>query len=163
MMAAHQMPWCAVVMALALLTAPAFAEHDGEENTDAVDCNDPVNVWGVRICAESAFERADETLNEVYRTLVQRLTDNEVKRFEHGPDGLPFLRQAERDWLRFRDSWCTYEVSRLLDGGRWVADIRGDRSDMEKLLDTHTGAASWYICLQRLTLEHTDRLRKYLE
>jgi len=34
---------------------------------------------------------------------------------------------------------------------------------MEKLLDTNSGAASRYICLERLTLEHTDRLRKYLE
>jgi len=150
-------------MALALLTAPAFAETGDEENTDAVDCNDPVDTWGVRICAESAFDRADQALNEVYRTLVQRLGDDEVKRFEQGTDGLPFLRQAERDWLRFRDSWCTYEVSGQLDGGRSLAHIRGERSDMDKLLDTNSGAGSWYICLERLTLEHTDRLRKYLE
>lgn len=76
-----------------------------------VDCAaDTLDVAEVRYCASEAFETADAELNEVYRLALTRAKVFDEEAHATGVD-LPMdleeaLRQAQRDWLAFRDSDC---------------------------------------------------------
>jgi len=155
MTTAHEKYRWALIAALLLLTAPAFAQHIEIEgvNTDGAYCNPIRSIWDYRICAEMDFDAANAELNTIYAELATR--------FDSPPD----LSQVEHDWIRFRDSWCTYALSREHDeGGNPIADSGEDgRLDMEKLLQSNITSGVYHRCLTRLTREHIERLHKTLE
>lgn len=56
--------------------------------------------------AYANYKKADAQLNKVYKQLMTILTKKEK----------PLLIQAEKDWLKFRDSHCKFEASQY-EGG----------------------------------------------
>jgi uncharacterized protein YecT (DUF1311 family) len=56
--------------------------------------------------ANANYKKADAQLNKVYKQLMTILTKKEK----------PLLIQAEKDWVKFRDSHCKFEAS-LYEGG----------------------------------------------
>jgi uncharacterized protein YecT (DUF1311 family) len=56
--------------------------------------------------AYSNYKKADAQLNKVYKQLIAILDKNEK----------PLLIQAEKDWVKFRDSHCKFEASQY-EGG----------------------------------------------
>lgn len=56
--------------------------------------------------AYASYKKADAQLNKVYKQLMTILTKKEK----------PLLIQAEKDWVKFRDSHCKFEASQY-EGG----------------------------------------------
>lgn len=56
--------------------------------------------------AYANYKKADAQLNKVYKQLMLTLDKNEK----------PLLIQAEKDWLKFRDSHCKFDASHY-EGG----------------------------------------------
>jgi uncharacterized protein YecT (DUF1311 family) len=56
--------------------------------------------------ANASYKKADAQLNKVYKQLMAVLDKNEK----------PLLIQAEKDWVKFRDSHCRFEASQY-EGG----------------------------------------------
>jgi uncharacterized protein YecT (DUF1311 family) len=56
--------------------------------------------------ADKKFKKADTELNQVYKQLIKILDKNEKQ----------LLIQAQKDWLRFRDSHCKFDEAQY-DGG----------------------------------------------
>jgi uncharacterized protein YecT (DUF1311 family) len=56
--------------------------------------------------ANANYKKADAELNKVYKQLMSILDQNEK----------PLLIQAEKDWVKFRDSHCKFEASQY-EGG----------------------------------------------
>ncbi len=56
--------------------------------------------------AYANYKKADAQLNKVYKQLMLILTKNEK----------PMLIQAEKDWVKFRDSHCKFEASQYQGG-----------------------------------------------
>ena len=52
-------------------------------------------------CFAGALKNADDTVTNLYRALMKKLTNSE----DRGR-----LREAQRAWLAFRDKSCVYEV-----------------------------------------------------
>lgn len=57
-------------------------------------------------CEQAAYRREDKALNEAYQALADKVD----------PDARGPLDRAQRAWLDFRDSECTYEAARPADG-----------------------------------------------
>jgi uncharacterized protein YecT (DUF1311 family) len=68
----------------------SFAQTQGEMNATA----------------NSSYKKADAELNKVYKQLMAVLDQNEK----------PLLIQAEKDWMKFRDSHCKFDASQY-EGG----------------------------------------------
>jgi uncharacterized protein len=73
--------------------------------------------------ANDEARKADVQLNAVYQRVIARLSDGRKET----------LRNAQRDWIAFRDSACTFE----------------------------SGLADRQLCIQRLTLERVAHLQRY--
>ena len=56
--------------------------------------------------AYASYKKADAELNKVYKKLMAILSQNEKT----------LLIQAEKDWVKFRDSHCEFEASQY-EGG----------------------------------------------
>ena len=60
----------------------------------------------MNVTANANFKKADAQLNKVYKQLMG-IVDKSEK---------PLLIQAEKDWIKFRDSHCKFEASQY-EGG----------------------------------------------
>ena len=78
--------------AAALLAAAASAQ--------TLDCREPVDQHTMNKCAWRDFDVADKNLNTVYRRVMQATGDESTR---------TKLRLAQRAWIQFRDSQCTFE------------------------------------------------------
>lgn len=95
-----------VTLSLALLAAQPGAAPEW-------NCADPRAQNEMNACAAIDFERADAALNAAWRGLIAgaREADREIdRRHDRRPTGEAKLREAQRAWLVFRDSHCTYEA-----------------------------------------------------
>jgi uncharacterized protein YecT (DUF1311 family) len=82
--------------------------------------------------------KADAKLNEVYQRVIARLS----------ADRQEALRNAQRNWIAFRDGTCTFESGLKTGASRdWV--------------DRQTRPALDPFCIQRLTLERVAHLQRY--
>ncbi|EKM99580.1 MULTISPECIES: lysozyme inhibitor LprI family protein [unclassified Acidocella] len=79
-----------ILVAGLLLTGPALAQN----------CADTQTQTDLNICSYQAFQTADAALNASYRTLMAKLS----------PAGQTGLREAERDWVAYRDAQCGFET-----------------------------------------------------
>ncbi len=125
---------------LGLLAAPLAAQ---EERAPQVDCaaGDLTQIE-LNYCAALAWEDADAELNQVYRLALTRakvmdetMALNDVEGPMTTEDA---LRQAQRNWIAFRDSACAAEAM-LAAGGT-----------AQPMLGT--------LCLERLTRQRTEDL-----
>ena len=85
-----------VVAALALCaSAPAWADE-----ADGIDCAHAEAQQDMNICADKDYQKADAALNRTYKAAIAGLDE----------DGRKLLRAAQRDWIKFRDSECSWEA-----------------------------------------------------
>ena len=127
---------------LVWLAAPAAAQAP-QVDCAAADLSQPELTF----CASRAWEAADDELNLVYGLALTRaqVLDEEAALLRRDvpltvEDG---LRQAQRDWIAYRDAACAAEA--LL--------VRG--STAQPMVGT--------LCLARLTERRTDDLRRFAE
>jgi uncharacterized protein YecT (DUF1311 family) len=59
-------------------------------------------------CAAAAFKTADKQLNDVYRQIGERLADD--------ADTRNLLADAQRAWIKFRDTECDFQSSATAGG-----------------------------------------------
>jgi uncharacterized protein YecT (DUF1311 family) len=85
-----------------------------------LNCTDPESQAEMNMCARADFERADADLNTAYQAAIE-----EARRVDAGIDRSwdtrsgheEELRAAQRAWVAFRDSWCTYVGYQEARGG----------------------------------------------
>lgn len=96
-------------MIATLLTALLATQSAGEAEWN---CADPRAQNEMNACAAIDFESADAALNDAWRELIAgaREADREIdRRYDRRPTSEARLREAQRAWLVFRDSHCSYE------------------------------------------------------
>jgi uncharacterized protein YecT (DUF1311 family) len=79
------------------------------------------------------YQKADAELNAVYKEIIKDASEKQKK----------LLVQAQKDWIKFRDSKCAYEAS-IYEGGSMQPMVR-------------------YSCLEETTKARTEDLRLILE
>jgi uncharacterized protein YecT (DUF1311 family) len=79
----------------AILFATAAAADD-------IDCHKAMTQSAMNICADRDFRAADAKLNAAYAKLMAALDDAGFK---------TKLKTAQRAWISFRDSECTFETA----------------------------------------------------
>ena len=84
------------------------------------NCRDPQNQHDMNACALIDFERADARLNAVWRETIAgaRAADAELdRRYDERATSEAVLRAAQRAWIAFRDSHCTWQGYEEARGG----------------------------------------------
>lgn len=119
-----------LAVAMAVWSLPVWAQE--------VDCTDPFTQIDMTFCAEAEWNAADADLNLAYKEAMQvmKQIDANLPDVDQGAAGL--LRQAQRDWISFRDNAC---------------DAEG--------YTVHLGSAEPMVifgCRARLTVQRTDDL-----
>lgn len=66
-------------------------------------CEDPEDQATLNECADASFRVADKKLNDFYRAIEGRLKDY--------PDMTKKFVQAQREWIKFRDAECQFQIS----------------------------------------------------
>jgi uncharacterized protein YecT (DUF1311 family) len=89
-----------MMMLLVLMTGPAVAQD--------VDCSVAETQNEMTFCAEQEWMAADAELNDAYKAAmaVMRQVDDSLG---EGKNAEGYLRQAQRDWVAFRDNACAAE------------------------------------------------------
>ena len=68
------------------------------------ECNpSDESQMGMNICADADYKAADAKLNEVYREVMKRLSDD--------AEGRKLLQTAQRAWIAFRDAECAFSAN----------------------------------------------------
>jgi uncharacterized protein YecT (DUF1311 family) len=103
-----------------------------------MDCGERVTQIEMTECAEQEWIMADSELNAAYRVAMDLMkkVDGNLPKTDRG--AVDFLRQAQRDWVSFRDNACAAEGYLM-----------------------HLGSAEpmvIYRCRARLTLQRTEDL-----
>ncbi len=117
-----------IAIPLILFTASATA---GE--ADGIDCNHAITQIDMDMCAHKDYQAADKKLNDVYRAVMAALDDAGYQ---------AKLKTAQRAWIQFRDTECTFEVAQN-EGGTIYPMV-------------YTG------CVTKLTEARTKELQAYL-
>ncbi len=84
-----------LAMGFVLLAGPALAGDD-------LDCKNPMDQQSMNFCAEKDFQAADKKLNAIYQKVMTALDDEGYK---------TKLKAAERAWMTFRDTQCSFETA----------------------------------------------------
>lgn len=113
--------------ALIALTLPAAHADECMDNADS--------QAALTACAQEAYQVSDAELNRLFHEIRQRLGDE--------ADTRHLLRDAERAWVAFRDSECTFAASAVAGGSAYpmVYDL----------------------CLDDLTQKRIEELQQYLD
>jgi len=93
----------AMFLFVAALTnaAPAFAQQ--------YNCQDPQYQQEMNFCAAQEYKAADIKLNQVYQKAIAYMKEVDGYQPPQYVGAEKALRQAERDWIKFRDSTCIVE------------------------------------------------------
>lgn len=124
-------PWKALLLALGLGVSGVALATVAENKTEP--CDTSLSTFELQACTQQAYEAADVRLNEVYRTALAGLGDRETE----------MLREAQRAWVRFRDTECSFQRA-LWQGG------------------TGAGYAE-FECLRQLTLRRAEDLQRVVD
>lgn len=116
-----------VVLAIALNPLIPIAEAQPQ-----VDCRDPNGTPEINYCAEVAYDDADKSLNRVYQQFRPTLSNAERE----------LLTQAQRAWIRYRDTNCRFAVRSAAGGTGHQAYLNN--------------------CLERMTKVRTAQLEKQM-
>lgn len=111
------------IIAGVMLTAAAPAQ--------AADCKNAMDQQSMNRCADLEYRAADARLNDIYGRLMATLGDDRLR---------TKLRLAQRAWIGFRDSECTFETADNEGGSIYPMVYAG--------------------CLARLTKERTHTLEQ---
>ena len=118
---------------LGIVASANLARGGSYEITQAPNCKNPGNTLEIKICVGRDYEEADKKLNQVYRQLKPKLDASQQKR----------LVTAQRAWIKFRDTSCTFEGA-FAEGGT-----------LQPVLETG--------CLADVTEQRVKDLERYLE
>ena len=92
----------AILTLAVVLATPAFAFAQDE-------CYDKASSQAaLDECADAAFKTSDKKLNDLYKQIEARLTDD--------ADTKKLLVQAQRDWVKFRDAECNFQTAGAAGG-----------------------------------------------
>jgi uncharacterized protein YecT (DUF1311 family) len=105
-----------LVLALALFPAAAFAETDiAALCYDACEAGTHSNP-DFKACVARAADKADAALNQAYKDLLGAVRAG-AKDMGQAPDPqLDDLKDAQKQWISFRDANCTLEDSLAFGG-----------------------------------------------
>ena len=118
-----------LALSLVLLAASATAG-----DADEIDCSKAMNQNDMNICADKDYQASDKKLNAVYAKVMAALGDENYK---------TKLKAAERAWVAYRDTECTFETAENEGGSIHPLVYSG--------------------CLTKLTNARTKDLQAYLE
>ncbi|MGJ3247212.1 MAG: lysozyme inhibitor LprI family protein [Elainellaceae cyanobacterium] len=95
-------------------------------NGYVMDCENPQTTVEMNTCAGLAYEKKDDTLNQVYQDLRTDLDSLAIEK----------LTDAQLAWIDFRDAHCAFEVSDAEGGTGYstylsscLARLTGDRTE----------------------------------
>jgi uncharacterized protein YecT (DUF1311 family) len=88
-------------MLMACVAGPALSQD--------VDCSMAEAQIEMTFCAEQEWVAADAELNEVYKAAMSVMRQIDASMGE-GKAAEGYLRQAQRDWVAFRDNACAAEA-----------------------------------------------------
>ncbi|MGN6550928.1 MAG: lysozyme inhibitor LprI family protein [Pararhizobium sp.] len=110
------------VAALAALLALGTAERAG-------DCSKAQDQAALNDCARAALHVSDAALNDAFRQIKARLAGD--------PETLKLLVAAQKQWIAFRDSECTFASSNVAQGSIYpmVVDMCLDGLTKKRLAD----------------------------
>lgn len=108
------------VLAMVGLAAVLYAAWD--RPVLAQDCDNAATQAVINQCAAEFYRREDGALNQTYQAVMARLD----------PAGQSALRQAQRDWLKYRDSHCQAVASAVRGGSLYGAVINGCLAETTK-------------------------------
>jgi len=100
----------------------------------AEDCSNAATQTTMNSCADEAYKKADAELNAVYKQITDRLKNDQPAK--------KLLVTAQKAWLNFRDSECTF------------ATAAAARGSMYPMLLAQ--------CREGVTGKRTDELKAYL-
>jgi uncharacterized protein YecT (DUF1311 family) len=104
-------------LAALALYAPARADE-----ADGIDCKHAEAQQDMNICADKDYQKADGELNRAYKAAIAGLDG----------DGQKLLREAQRDWIKFRDAECTFEAAPNQGGSIYPMVYSGCLTDLTK-------------------------------
>ena len=113
-----------LMLILTVSPRPAFA------GSEQKPCEDAATQLEMNNCAEQDANASDKALNEVYRSVLNKL----------GPEDKNALKSTQRGWIMYRDDDCAAETA-LYAGGSIAPLIR-------------------FSCLAKLTKERTAEIRR---
>ena len=58
---------------------------------------------GMNVCADARYKKADAKLNETYRDIMKRMSDD--------AEGRKLLQTVQRAWIAFRDAECAFSAN----------------------------------------------------
>lgn len=96
-----------VVLVLGGMVSPALAQE--------VDCSVAEVQMELTFCAEQDWMAADAELNAAYKAAMAVMKEMDAALGE-GKVGEGYLRQAQRDWVAFRDNACAAEAYPMYGG-----------------------------------------------
>lgn len=113
-----------------LALAAALASAGFAAQAQDVDCVATTSQNEMTLCAEQDWNAADADLNTVYKQAMAVLKDIDANL----PDGegANFLRQAQRDWITFRDNACAAEAYPMHGGTAEPMVIYGCRARLTR-------------------------------
>ncbi|WP_165772025.1 lysozyme inhibitor LprI family protein [Niveispirillum lacus] len=105
---------CLSAMMLVILfgITPAYAD----------DCENAVDQAAMNTCAAEAYAQADKQLNERYKEVMATLD----------PARQDALKQAQRDWIKYRDSHCKAEAAAVQGGTMYGAVLNACLAETTK-------------------------------
>ena len=105
---------------LCLVAGPVAAQE--------VDCTQAEAQVELTFCAEQDWLAADEELNAAYKAAMAVMKQVDAAQGAGDRAGEGFLRQAQRDWVAFRDNACAAEAWPLHGGSAEPMVIYGCRA-----------------------------------
>ena len=109
----------ALLMLLTCMAAPAAAQD--------VDCANAMAQIELTFCAEADWMAADAELNDAYKAAMAVMKQIDANLGE-GKNAEGYLRQAQRDWVAFRDNACAAEAYPMHGGSAEPMLIYGCRA-----------------------------------
>lgn len=104
-------------LATLMLAAPLLA---GVARAD--DCANAQDQATMNACAGKDFDKADKALNDAYKQINARLKDDAATK--------KLLVDAQKSWVAFRDSECTFQSSASAAGSIYPMLVAGCRTGL---------------------------------
>jgi uncharacterized protein YecT (DUF1311 family) len=89
---------------LAILIAMPVKTMARAQVPNPIDCNSAATTVEMDYCADRAYQKADEALNEAYRQALESVKSSEFDAPYDAKSWEKELRGAQRAWIAFRDA-----------------------------------------------------------
>src|SRR3712207_4010157 len=113
--------------------ASSNASNSAPKLVQQINCDRATTTLAINECASRLVRASDRQLNQVYQKLRPKLDSKQRQR----------LTQAQLNWIKFRDTTCTYESGELSGGT--------------------ASTAAYLYCIDRVTKQRIADLQGYLD